>query len=81
MELWEIGLSVVIQFPGLRPNELKAFHRGFKSYGYLESSTPGPGYKYPPDNHLTVLREVIFYETDFMENDESHFTINEYADI
>jgi hypothetical protein len=42
MELWEIGLVVVTQFPGLRPNELKAFHKGFKTYSYLESSTPVP---------------------------------------
>ena len=42
MELWEIGLVVVTQFPGLRPNELEAFYRGFKRYSYLESSTPVP---------------------------------------
>ena len=30
MELWEIGLVVVTQFPRLRPNELEAFYRGFK---------------------------------------------------
>ena len=42
MELWEIGLVVVIQFPGLTRNEQEAFHRGFKTYSYLESSTPVP---------------------------------------
>ncbi len=42
MELWEIGLSVVIEYPRLRPGELEAFHRGFKSYSYLESSTSVP---------------------------------------
>lgn len=42
MELWEIGLSVVIQFPGLRNEELEAFHMGFKQYSYLESSTAVP---------------------------------------
>ena len=42
MELWEIGLVVLIQFPGLRPNELEVFHRGFKAYSYLESSTSVP---------------------------------------
>jgi len=36
MELWEIGLSVVIQYPDLRNNELQAFHEGFKQYSYLE---------------------------------------------
>ena len=42
MELWEIGLVVLIQFPGLRQRELEAFHQGFKTYSYLESSTPVP---------------------------------------
>ena len=41
MELWEIGLVVVTQFPGLT-RELEVFHRGFKTYSYLESSTPVP---------------------------------------
>ena len=42
MELWEIGIVVVTQFPGLRQRELETFHRGFKTYSYLESSTPVP---------------------------------------
>ena len=42
MELWEIGLVVITQFPGLRQSELAAFHRGFKTYSYLESATPVP---------------------------------------
>ena len=42
MELWEIGLVVLIQYPRLRPKELEAFNRGFKAYSYLESSTPVP---------------------------------------
>ena len=42
MELWEIGLVVLIQFPGLRQRELEAFHQGFKTYSYLESSTSVP---------------------------------------
>ena len=42
MELWEFGLAVVIQYPGLRPAELEAFQRGFKTYSYLESSTSVP---------------------------------------
>ena len=42
MELWEIGLVVVTQFPGLRQSELDAFYQGFKTYSYLESSTPVP---------------------------------------
>ena len=33
---------VLIQFPGLRQSELAAFHRGFKTYSYLESATPVP---------------------------------------
>ena len=42
MELWEVGLVVLIQYPGLRPRELEAFNRGFKTYSYLESQTPVP---------------------------------------
>ena len=42
MELWEIGLVVITQFPGLRQSELAAFNRGFKTYSYLESSTSVP---------------------------------------
>ncbi len=37
MELWPVGMVVIIQMPGLRPEELKAFKRGFKRYSYLES--------------------------------------------
>ena len=42
MELWEIGLTIVIQFPGLRQGELNAFYKGFKTYAYLESPTSIP---------------------------------------
>ena len=42
MELWEIGLTIVIQFPDLKPGELSAFNKGFKTYAYLESPTPVP---------------------------------------
>ncbi len=42
MELWELGLVVVIQFPGLRSDELSAFHEGFKQCSYLESPTRMP---------------------------------------
>ena len=42
MELWENGLVVVTQFPGLRQSELDAFYQGFKIYSYLESWTPVP---------------------------------------
>ena len=42
LELWEIGLVVLIQFPGLRQRELEAFHQGFNTYSYLESSTSLP---------------------------------------
>ena len=42
MELWEIGLTVVIQYPGLRQSEIEAFHKGFKNYVYLESPTSIP---------------------------------------
>jgi len=36
------SLSYVMQFPGLKEHELEAFHRGFESYGYLESGTTPP---------------------------------------
>ena len=54
MELWEIGLVVVTQFPGLRQRELEAFHQGFKAYSYLESSTPVPiaVWVFDPGGHL-----------------------------
>jgi hypothetical protein len=42
MELLEIGLVVVIQFPELTNDELSAFHEGFKEYSYLESPTTIP---------------------------------------
>jgi hypothetical protein len=42
MELWEIGLTIVIQFPGLKQGELNAFYKGFKTYAYLESPTSVP---------------------------------------
>ena len=42
MELWEIGLVILIQYPKLRPRELEAFNTGFKTYSYLESPTPVP---------------------------------------
>ncbi len=31
VELWEIGLVVVIQYPELRPDELSAFHMRYYS--------------------------------------------------
>ena len=42
MELWELGLVVVIQYPGLTSDELSAFHAGFRQYSYLESPTRVP---------------------------------------
>ena len=42
MELWEMGLVVVIQFPGLTRDELSTFHSGFERYSYLESPTRVP---------------------------------------
>ena len=35
MELWEMGLVVVIQYPRLKPGELRAFHEGFKDLPVL----------------------------------------------
>jgi hypothetical protein len=42
MELRHDTLTVVIQMPGLSKDQLKAFHKGFKQYSYLESDTPVP---------------------------------------
>ena len=42
MELWEIGPVIVIQFPRLRQSGLMPSIGGFKTYSYLESSTPVP---------------------------------------
>lgn len=42
MELWESGLVVIIQMPGLQRDELRAFKKSFKRYSYLETNTPVP---------------------------------------
>jgi len=42
MELRYDTLTVLIQIPGLSKDRLKAFHKGFKQYSYLESDTPVP---------------------------------------
>ncbi len=42
MELWNDGLILAIQFPGLRTQELKAFKKGLRKYSYWESSTDIP---------------------------------------
>lgn len=42
MELRHDTLTVLIQMPGLRKDQLKAFRKGFKQYSYLESDTPIP---------------------------------------
>ena len=42
MELRHDTLTVLIQMPGLRKDQLKAFQKGFKQYSYLESDTPIP---------------------------------------
>ncbi len=42
MELHHDTLTVSIQMPGLSRDQLKAFHKGFKQYSYLESDTPIP---------------------------------------
>ncbi len=42
MELRHDTLTVLIQMPGLSRDRLKAFHKGFKQYSYLESDTPIP---------------------------------------
>ncbi len=42
MELRHDTLTVLIQMPGLSRGQLKAFHKGFKRYSYLESDTPVP---------------------------------------
>lgn len=42
MELWNDGLILAIQFPGLRGQELKAFEKGLRKYSYWESNTDVP---------------------------------------
>ena len=42
MELLHDTLTVLGQMPGLNRDQLKAFHKGFKQYSYLESDTPIP---------------------------------------
>ena len=42
MELRHDTLTVLFQMPGLSRDQLKAFHKGFKQYSYLESDTPIP---------------------------------------
>lgn len=73
MELWEIGLVVVTQFPGLRTNELEAFHRGFKTYSYLESPTPVPiavwVFDFPdPHGQIDSTFNARFVERDLIED-------------
>ncbi len=40
MELWSDGLIVLIQMPGCTETEIKAFHKSFDQYSYLETLTP-----------------------------------------
>lgn len=73
MELWEIGLVVVTQFPGLRPNELEVFHKGFKTYSYLESSTPVPIavwiFDFPdPHGQIDSTFNARFVERDLLDD-------------
>lgn len=42
MELYKDGLTVLIQFPRITSEELKAFKNSFNSYSYFESGTPIP---------------------------------------
>jgi len=72
MELWEIGLVVVTQFPGLTSNELEAFHRGFKTYSYLENSTSVPiavwVFDFPnPHGQIDSSFNARFVEKDLIE--------------
>ena len=72
MELWEIGLVVVTQFPGLTSNELEAFHRGFKTYSYLENSTSVPiavwVFDFPnPHGQIDSTFNARFVEKDLIE--------------
>ena len=42
MELWDIGLVVLIQIFGVDEEKIDAFRAGFSQYSYLESNTPVP---------------------------------------
>ena len=73
MELWEIGLVVMTQFPGLRQSELEVFHRGFKTYSYLESSTPVPiavwVFDFPdPHGQIDSTFNARFVEKDLIQD-------------
>ena len=73
MELWEIGLVVITQFPGLRQRELEAFYRGFKTYSYLESATPVPiavwVFDFPdPHGQIDSTFNARFVERDLLDD-------------
>ena len=42
MELWESGLVVLIQMPGLTGQEKESFDKSFRRYSYLETKTSAP---------------------------------------
>jgi hypothetical protein len=79
MELWEIGLTVVIEYPKLRKSELKAFQRGFKTYSYLESPTRVPiavwVFKFPdPHGPIDSVFNARVVPSDLMDEylDQTH---------
>ena len=64
---------VVTQFPGLRQRELEAFHQGFKTYSYLESSTPVPiavwVFDFPdPHGQIDSTFNARFVERDLIDD-------------
>jgi len=73
MELWEIGLVIVIQFPRLRQSGLMPSIGGFKTYSYLESSTPVPIAVWvfnftDPHGQIDSTLSAMFVERDLIED-------------
>jgi hypothetical protein len=94
MELWEIGLVVVIQFPGLRSDEVSAFHMRYYSLitGLGGAVIYGSRSKYhPPQNPEICLTDrggVMCWHFNCLgglhrahckiEKDESDFSLHAY---
>jgi hypothetical protein len=72
MELWE-SLMVIIQLPGLRREEGRAFKKSFGRYAYLESDTSVPiaffMFEFPPPiNLLDVNFDAVACPDEYIEN-------------
>ncbi len=69
LELLPLGLTCIIQMPGLSRQKKQAFKKFFKTYSYLESSTPVPVafwiFAFPkPFNEIEVsFNSKLIFET------------------